>query len=161
MTRLTTCIWYDGDAEQAARFYADLFPDTRIDRVFRSPVDYPAGKAGDVLTVEFTLLGTPMLGLNGGPGHPLTDALSFQVHTDTQVETDRYWQALTADGGAPVACGWCRDRWGLSWQVVPRQLTAALSHPDPAAARRAMEAMMIMVKIDVAAIEAAVAGEPH
>ena len=160
MTGLTTCIWYDGDAEQAAGFYAGLFPDTRIDRVLRSPNDYPAGKAGDVLTVEFTLLGMPMLGLNGGPGHPPTDAISFQVHTDTQEETDRYWDALIADGGAAVQCSWCRDRWGVSWQIVPRQLWAALTSPDPGAAKRAMAAMTDMVKIDIAAIERAVAGEP-
>jgi predicted 3-demethylubiquinone-9 3-methyltransferase (glyoxalase superfamily) len=151
MTRLTPCLWFDGTAEEAATFYASLFPDTRIDAVHRSPVDYPAGRAGDVLTVEFTLLGTPMLGLNGGAGHPFTDAVSFQVHTDTQEETDRYWDALTADGGAPVACSWCRDRWGLSWQITPRALMRAIANPDRAAAKRAMEAMMTM--------ERAVAGE--
>ena len=158
MTRFTPCIWYDGEAEEAARFYADLFPDSHVDQVQRAPADYPAGAAGDVLAVEFTLLGMPMLGLNGGPGHPLTDALSFQVHTETQEETDRYWDALVGDGGEPVACGWCKDRWGLSWQIVPRQLSAALSSPDRAAAKRAMEAMMGMVKIDIAAIERSLAG---
>lgn len=159
MNRLTPCIWFDGDAEDAATFYAQLFPGSHVDRVHRSPVDYPAGKAGDVLTVEFTVLGMPMLGLNGGPGHPLTDAISFQVHTETQEETDRYWDAIIANGGTGVACSWIRDRWGLSWQIVPRQLTAAMAHPDPAAAARAMKAMMGMVKIDIAAIERAVAGE--
>jgi predicted 3-demethylubiquinone-9 3-methyltransferase (glyoxalase superfamily) len=155
---LTPFLWFDAQAEEAARFYTGLFPDSRIDLVQRAGTDYPAGKAGDVLVVGFTLLGSRVLAMNGGPGHPHTDAFSFQVDTETQEETDRYWDALTADGGAPIMCGWCRDRWGLSWQITPRQLSEAMSSPDPAVAKRVMEAMMTMVKIDIAAIEAAAKG---
>lgn len=158
MTRITPFLWFDGDAEQAARFYAATFPDSRIDAVHRSPADYPAGKAGSVLTVEFTALGMAFVAMNGGPGHPFTDAISFQVHTQDQAETDRYWNAIVGNGGMGVACSWCRDRWGLSWQIVPRALTEGLADPDPVAAKRVMEAMMTMVKIDVATIEAARAG---
>ncbi|MFV0624015.1 VOC family protein [Sphingomonas sp. ac-8] len=152
---IAACLWYDGRAADAARFYAATFPDSRITAVRRSPVDYPAGKADDVLTVEFTIRGMAFVALNGGPGHPHSDAASFQIFTEDQAETDRIWAALIADGGAEVACSWCRDRWGVSWQIVPRQLTDALADPDPAAAARAMQAMMGMVKIDIAAIEAA------
>jgi 2-polyprenyl-6-hydroxyphenyl methylase/3-demethylubiquinone-9 3-methyltransferase len=157
--RLTTCLWFAGNAEEAANFYAATFPDSHVDAVRRAPTDYPAGKAGDVLTVEFTVLGQSFLGLNGGPGHNFTDAVSFQVFTDTQAETDRLWDTLTADGGEGIACSWCRDRFGVPWQVVPRQLTEGMADPDPAAAKRVMQAMMGMVKIDIAAIEAARRGD--
>lgn len=160
MTQITPCLWFDGAAEEAARFYAATFPDSTVDAVHRAPSDYPAGRAGAVLTVEFTLLGTRFLGLNGGPHFPFTEAVSFQVHTQGQAETDRYWEAIVGNGGRESQCGWCKDRWGLSWQIVPRQLTEALKDPDRAAARRAFEAMMTMVKIDVARIEAARTGGP-
>jgi 2-polyprenyl-6-hydroxyphenyl methylase/3-demethylubiquinone-9 3-methyltransferase len=156
--KLATCLWYDGCAEEAARFYADSFPDSRVTQVHHSATDWPAGKAGDVLTVEFVIAGTGFVAMNGGPGAPFNDAISFQLFTDTQAETDRIWQAITGNGGAEIACGWCRDRWGVRWQVVPRALTAALADPDRAAAARAMQAMMGMVKIDIAAIEAARSG---
>lgn len=155
----TICLWYDGGAEDAARFYAATFPDSSVDAVHRAPADYPSGKAGDVLTVQFTVLGIPCLGLNGGPAFRHTEAFSFQVATTTQAETDRYWDAIVGNGGAPSACGWCRDRWGLSWQITPVALTQAIAHPDPAVAKRAFEAMMTMTKIDIAAIEAAVRGD--
>ena len=158
MTKTSLCLWYDGAAEQAGTFYAATFPQTSVDAVQRAPSDYPAGKAGDALVVEMTLLGMSAILLNGGPGHPHGDAFSIQVHTDDQVETDRLWDALVADGGSETACGWCQDKWGLSWQITPRALSAAISHPDPAARKRAFEAMMTMVKIDIAAIEAAVKG---
>ena len=160
MTSLTPCLWYDGAAEEAARFYAATFPNTSVDAVQRAPGDYPAGRQGDVLTVEFTLLGAKFLAMNGGPRHPFTDAVSFQVHTADQAETDRYWSAIVESGGSEGQCGWCKDCWGLSWQIVPRQLGEALSDPDPAAAKRAFEAMMTMGKIDVAGIAAARAGRP-
>ena len=158
MSRITPCLWFDGDAEAAATFYAATFPDSSVDAVHRAPMDYPAGKAGDVLTVEFTVLGLKFLGLNGGAYATFNQAVSFQVHTDTQAETDRYWDAIVGHGGAENACSWCTDRWGLSWQIVPRALTAAMTSPDPGVAARAMAAMMTMRKIDIAAIEAAVAG---
>ena len=151
----TICLWYDRDAESAARFYAETFPDSAVTAVHRAPGDYPSGKAGDVLTVQFTVLGIPCLGLNGGPTFPQSEAFSFQVATDDQAETDRYWNAIVGNGGRESACGWCRDRWGVSWQITPVALTRAISDADPAAARRAFEAMMTMRKIDVAAIEAA------
>ena len=151
----TVCLWYDGDAEAAARFYAATFPDSSVDAVHRAPGDYPAGKQGDVLTVEFTVMGVRCLGLNGGPSAKHTDAFSFQVATDDQAETDRYWDAILNNGGRATACGWCKDKWGLSWQITPTALMAAISDPDRAAAKRAFEAMMTMTKIDVAAIEAA------
>jgi len=159
MTSVTPCLWYDGQVEQAADFYATVFPDSHVDAVHRAPADYPSGKAGDVLTVEFTVIGQKFLGLNGGPAFKFDEAVSFQVQTESQEETDRYWEALIADGGAASMCGWLKDRWGLSWQITPRALTQAMIHPDRAAARRAMEAMMTMQKIDIGAIEAALAGE--
>lgn len=155
----TICLWYDGRAEEAARFYAATFPDSSVDAVHRAPADYPSGKAGDVLTVQFTVLGIPCLGLNGGPAFPHTVAFSFQVATTSQEETDRYWDAIIGNGGAASACGWCRDKWGVSWQITPIALTQAVSHADPAVAKRAFEAMMTMTKIDIAAIEAAVRGD--
>ena len=154
----TICLWFDGAALDAARFYAATFPDSSLEAVHTAPGDYPAGKQGDVLTVEFTVMGIPCLGLNGGPGIQHNQAFSFQVATDDQAETDRLWQAIVGNGGEEVACGWCRDKWGLSWQITPRVLTAAITDPDPAAAKRAFEAMMGMVKIDIAAIEAAFKG---
>lgn len=154
----TICLWFDGAALDAARFYAATFPDSSVEAVHTAPGDYPAGKQGDVLTVEFTVMGIPCLGLNGGPGIQHNQAFSFQVATDDQAETDRLWQAIVGNGGEEVACGWCRDKWGLSWQITPRVLTAAITDPDPAAAKRAFEAMMGMVKIDIAAIEATLKG---
>lgn len=154
----TICLWFDGAALDAARFYAATFPDSSLEAVHTAPGDYPAGKQGDVLTVEFTVMGIPCLGLNGGAGIQHNQAFSFQVATDDQAETDRLWQAIVGNGGEEVACGWCRDKWGLSWQITPRVLTAAITDPDPAAAKRAFEAMMGMVKIDIAAIEAAFKG---
>lgn len=158
MTGATICLWYDKEAEAAARFYAETFPDSRVTAVHRAPADYPAGKAGDVLTVEFTVLGIPCMGLNGGPNVTHSWAFSFQVATETQEETDRYWNAIVGNGGAESACGWCSDRWGLSWQITPRQLTDALANPDAGVRERAFQAMMTMGKIDITAIEAAVRG---
>ena len=149
------CLWYDRDAESAARFYAETFPDSSVTAVHRAPGDFPSGKQGDVLTVEFTVLGIPCVGLNGGPEFTHTEAFSFQVATADQAETDRYWNAIIGNGGEASVCGWCKDRWGLSWQITPRALINALSDPDPAAAKRAFDAMMEMTKIDIAAIEAA------
>ncbi|WP_336366417.1 VOC family protein [Marinobacter sp. C2H3] len=151
----TICLWFDGDAEEAARFYASVFPDSSVDGVWRAPGDYPAGKQGDVLTVQFTVLGIPCLGLNGGPMFKHNEAFSFQVATDDQAETDRYWHAIIDNGGQKSDCGWCKDKWGISWQITPKALTEAISDPDPAAAKRAFNAMMTMQKIDIAAIEAA------
>ncbi|MGY0194709.1 VOC family protein [Leptothrix sp. BB-4] len=151
----TICIWYDGTALEAATFYAQTFPDSTVGAVLRAPADYPAGRQGDVLTVEFTVMGIPCLGMNGGPGMPHSEAMSFQVMTEDQDETDRYWHAVIGHGGKASECGWCKDRWGLSWQITPRALMAAISDPDPAASRRAFEAMMTMSKIDIATIEAA------
>ena len=155
--KATICLWYDGQAEEAAAFYAATFPDSRVTAVHRAPADYPSGKAGDVLTVEFTVLGIPCLGLNGGPAFRHSEAFSFQIATDDQAETDRYWNAIVGNGGQESACGWCKDRWGLSWQITPRALTDALAAGGDVA-RRAFEAMMTMHRIDVAAIERAVAG---
>ncbi|WP_273820860.1 VOC family protein [Pseudomonas asplenii] len=154
----TICLWFDGTALEAATFYAQTFPDSSVTAVHRAPRDYPSGKQGDVLTVEFTVMGIPCLGLNGGPTFPHSEAFSFQVATDDQAETDRLWQAIVSHGGQESACGWCKDKWGLSWQITPRALTAAISHPDPAAAGRAFDAMMGMGKIDIAVIEAALKG---
>lgn len=151
----TICLWYDGAALDAARFYAETFPDSTVGAVHRAPGDYPMGKEGNVLTVEFTVMGIPCIGLNGGPLFPQSEAFSFQVATDDQAETDRYWDAIIGNGGQASQCGWCKDRWGVSWQITPRALIAAISDPDPAAAQRAFAAMMGMGKIDIAAIEAA------
>lgn len=157
MSKNTICLWYDHDAEEAARFYARTFPDSAVRAVHRAPSDYPGGKAGDVLTVEFTVCGLPCLGLNGGDVFRHSEAFSFQIATDDQAETDRYWQAIIANGGVASDCGWCKDRWGLSWQITPRVLTQALATGGDVA-KRAFEAMMGMRKIDIAAIEAAVRG---
>lgn len=151
----TICIWYDGAAEEAAHFYAKTFPDSSVDAVHRAPADYPSGRQGDVLTVLFTVLGIPCLGINGGPMFTHSEAFSFQIATQDQAETDRYWDAIIGNGGAASACGWCKDKWGISWQITPVALTAAVTDPDPAAAKHAFEAMMEMGKIDIAAIEAA------
>lgn len=156
--RNTICLWFDRDAEAAARFYAATFPDSAVGAIHRAPGDYPDGQQGDVLVVEFTVLGLPWMGLNGGPAFRHSEAFSFQVATADQAETDRYWNAIVGHGGQESACGWCKDRWGISWQITPVQLTRAWTHPDRAAAKRAFDAMMTMKKIDIAAIEAAVAG---
>ena len=151
----TLCLWYDRDALEAATFYASIFPDSAVKAVHHAPSDYPSGKAGDVLTVEFTVLGIPCIGLNGGPAFKHSEAFSFQVATDDQAETDRLWNAIVGNGGQESACGWCKDKWGLSWQITPRVLTEAMADPDRAVAKRVFEAMMQMGKIDVAKIEAA------
>jgi len=157
--KIAPCLWFNKNAEEAATFYAATFPNSRIVAVHKAPADYPNGKAGDVLTVDFTILGQPFLGLNGGPEFAFNEAVSFQVFTDTQEETDRYWKAIVADGGQESVCGWCKDRFGLSWQIVPRALIHAINDSDTAAARRAMEAMMKMKKIDIAGIQAARRGD--
>jgi predicted 3-demethylubiquinone-9 3-methyltransferase (glyoxalase superfamily) len=154
----TICLWYDGTALEAATFYAETFPDSAVGAVHRAPGDYPSGKQGDVLTVEFTVMGIPCLGLNGGPAFKHSEAFSFQVATDDQAETDRLWSAIVDHGGQESECGWCKDKWGLSWQITPRVLTAAYTSPDRAAAKRAFDAMMGMRKIDIATIEAALKG---
>lgn len=154
----TVCLWYDRDAEGAARFYASVFPDSSVGTVYRAPSDFPSGKKGDILTVEFTVMGIPCIGINGGPSFSHDEAFSFQVATTDQAETDRYWNAIIDNGGQASVCGWCKDRWGLSWQITPIVLTRAISNPDPAAAKRAFDAMMQMTKIDIAAIEAALRG---
>ncbi|MDP1670103.1 VOC family protein [Phaeovulum sp.] len=154
IARNTICLWYDRDAEAAALFYAATFPDSAVTAVRRAPSDYPSGKAGDVLTVEFTVLGIPCIGLNGGPAFKQSEAFSFQIATDDQAETDRYWNAIIGNGGQASACGWCKDRWGLSWQITPRTLIEATA-AGGAEAKRAFDAMMEMTKIDVAAIDAA------
>ncbi len=159
MQKITPCLWFNGQAEEAAKFYVTLLPNSRIDRVYHSPADTPSGAAGTVLTVEFTLAGTQYLGLNGGPQFPFTEAVSFQIHCENQAEVDRLWTALTRNGGQEVACGWLKDRWGLSWQIVPIRLEELMHDRDREKARRVMEAMMEMVKIDIAALERAAAGE--
>jgi predicted 3-demethylubiquinone-9 3-methyltransferase (glyoxalase superfamily) len=151
----TICLWYDGDAEEAARFYARTFPDSLVGAVYRSPGDFPSGKEGDVLMVEFTVMGIPCLGLNGGPEVKHNEAFSFQVATVDQAETDRYWNAIVGNGGQESACGWCKDKWGLSWQITPIALLSAITDPDRAAAKRAFNAILQMGKIDIAAIDAA------
>jgi predicted 3-demethylubiquinone-9 3-methyltransferase (glyoxalase superfamily) len=154
----TICLWYDSDAEVAACFYAETFPDSAVTAIHRAPSDFPGGKAGQVLTVEFTVCGVPCMGLNGGPVFPQSEAFSFQIATDDQAETDRYWNAIVGNGGQESQCGWCKDRWGLNWQITPRVLTDALAAGGDVA-KRAFAAMMTMGKIDVATIEAAARGE--
>jgi predicted 3-demethylubiquinone-9 3-methyltransferase (glyoxalase superfamily) len=151
----TICLWYNGQAEEAAMFYAATFPNSSVDAVHTAPGDFPSGKEGDVLTVNFTVMGIPCMGLNGGPAFQHNEAFSFQVATETQEETDRYWNAIVGNGGQESACGWCKDKWGLSWQITPIALTEAITDPDPAAAKRSFDAMMTMQKIDIAVIEAA------
>ena len=150
----TICVWYDGDAENAARFYADTFPDSSVGAVHHAPGDFPSGKKGDVLTVEFNVMGIPCLGLNGGPAFTHNESFSFQVATIDQAETDRYWSAIVGNGGQESECGWCKDKWGVSWQITPIALIKAITDPDPGVAKRAFDAMMQMKKIDIAAIEA-------
>lgn len=154
----TLCLWYDGTALDAATFYAQTFPDSVVNAVHHAPGDFPSGRQGDVLTVDFTVVGIPCIGLNGGPAFKHSEAFSFQIATEDQDETDRLWNAIVGNGGEESACGWCRDKWGLSWQITPRVLTETVTSKDPAVAKRAFEAMMTMRKIDVAAIEAAVRG---
>ena len=153
--KIAPCLWFDKNAEEAARFYAATFPDSRVLAVHKSPIDYPSGKAGETLTVDFVVLGQQFVGLNGGPEFHFSEAVSFQVYTDTQEETDRYWNAIVGNGGQESMCSWCKDKFGLSWQIVPRALMDAINDPDRAAAKRAMEAMMTMKKIDIAKVEAA------
>lgn len=156
--KTTLCLWYDRDAEAAAQFYASVFPDSEVTAVHRAPADYPSGKAGDVLTVQFTVCGVPCIGLNGGPMFTHSEAFSFQIATDYQAETDHYWNAIVGAGGTESECGWCKDRWGLSWQITPRILTDAMAQGGDVA-KRAFAAMMTMRKIDVATIAAAIEGE--
>jgi 2-polyprenyl-6-hydroxyphenyl methylase/3-demethylubiquinone-9 3-methyltransferase len=158
-TKIAPCLWFDDNAEEAARFYAETFPNSHVDKVVRAPDDYPSGKKGDVITVEFTVLGMPCLGLNGGPQFRFTEAVSFQVFTADQEETDRYWDALVNGGGEESMCGWCKDRFGLSWQITPKALTEAVFGSDREAAARAFAAMLKMKKIDIATIEAAREGQ--
>ena len=153
--KIAPCLWFNKNAEEAANFYAATFPNSRVIAVHESPGDYPGGKAGDVLTVEFMVLGQPFVGLNGGSEFTFDEAVSFQVFTDTQEETDRYWNAIVGGGGQESECGWCKDKFGLSWQIAPRALIEAINDTDTAAAKRAMDAMMTMKKIDIARIEAA------
>jgi predicted 3-demethylubiquinone-9 3-methyltransferase (glyoxalase superfamily) len=159
MSKMTICLWFDsGKAREAAEFYASVFPDSHVGKRHASPVDIPSAKVGEDLTVEFTVLGQAYIGLNAGPNFKPNEAVSFMVLTETQEETDRYWDAIVGNGGQESACGWCKDRWGFSWQITPRVLLEATTDPDRAAAKRAMEAMMTMRKIDIATIEAARAG---
>ncbi len=155
LSKNTICLWYDNDALDAATFYAQTFPDSAVGAIHKAPGDYPSGKEGDVLMVELTVIGIPCIGLNGGPQVKHNEAFSFLISTDDQAETDRLWNAIVSNGGQEIECGWCRDRWGLSWQISPRALTDAVTGPDRAAAKRVFDAMMTMKKIDIAAIEAA------
>ena len=155
ISKNTVCLWFNNDALEAAQFYAATFPDSEVKAVHRAPGDYPDGKQGDILVVDFTVAGIPCIGLNGGPAFKHSEAFSFQIATDDQAETDRLWNAIVGNGGQESECGWCKDKWGLSWQITPRVLTEAVMGGDPAAAKRAFDAMMTMRKIDVAAIEAA------
>lgn len=157
MNKNTICLWFDKDAEDAARFYAATFPDSHVGAVMHAPGDFPGGHAGDVLTVDFTVVGIPCLGLNGGPAFPQTLAFSFQIATEDQAETDRYWNAIVGNGGSESECGWCRDKWGMNWQITPRVLTEAMARGGDGA-KRAFAAMMTMQKLDVAALAAAVRG---
>ena len=160
MVRMTTCLWFDhGQAREAAEFYASVFPDTHVGPALDPPADTPSTKRGQEITVEFTLLGQSFVGLNGGSRCSPNEAVSFQVFTDTQEETDRYWDAIVGDGSAEAMCSWCKDRWGFSWQIVPRALMAGITDPEPTAAKRVMEAMMTMRKIDIGRAEAARTGE--
>ena len=155
MNPVTVCLWYDKTAEEAAKFYAATFPNSKVGAVQRAPSDFPSGRKGDPLVVEFTVLGIPCIGLNGGPAFKHSEAFSFQVATKDQEETDRYWNAIVGNGGAESECGWCKDKWGLNWQITPRVLTDGMADPDPAVNKRVFEAMMEMKKIDVATIEKA------
>ncbi|MFT4097080.1 MAG: VOC family protein [Rhodoblastus sp.] len=155
MTKNTICVWYDHDAEEAANFYASVFPDSRVEAIHLAPADFPSGKKGQVITVEFTVVGVPCVGLNGGPVFQHTEAFSFQIQTQDQAETDRYWNAIVGNGGTPSACGWCKDKWGVNWQITPKVLLDAMA-AGGSVAKAAFEAMMTMKKIDVAEIEAAV-----
>jgi 2-polyprenyl-6-hydroxyphenyl methylase/3-demethylubiquinone-9 3-methyltransferase len=158
MSKITPCLWYDGAAEDAANFYVTLLPDSRVDRVVRAPSDNPSGSEGSVMVVEFTLAGMKFVGLNGGPQFRFNESISFQIHTEDQAETDRLWNAITSNGGAESMCSWCKDRWGMSWQIVPKRLLQLIGDRDPARARRASQAMLTMKKIDIAAVEAAADG---
>ena len=160
MRPITPCLWFDGKAEEAARLYTSLFPNSHVDKVHRAPADFPSGKAGDVLTVHFTLIGTPFIALDGGPEFKFNEAVSFTVDCENQAEVDRYWSALLANGGEESVCGWLKDRFGVSWQIVPKRLNELLDGDDREGAKRAMEAMLGMVKLDVAQLEAAYKGQP-